>query len=151
MRRFPPEPHNGAENGGGGNRTRVTFPRVSLYDTVLARDGDSCFYCGKRNWRGYHLDHVVAKSRGGRDGVENRVLACAPCNVEKATHPVWLYVLLRELGPVPARLSAFGQRDPHAGDAWLRGDWAVELHDRIHEQLRAVTEPPRLASSEAAE
>lgn len=33
-----------------------------------------------RNW---HIDHVYPKALGGDDGLDNRVLACATCNLSK--------------------------------------------------------------------
>lgn len=30
-----------------------------------------------------HVDHVVSKTRGGRDTMENLVASCGPCNLSK--------------------------------------------------------------------
>jgi hypothetical protein len=49
---------------------------------VLDRDGSMCVYCGSKGGP-FHFDHVLPWSRGGRHTVENLVLACAPCNLEK--------------------------------------------------------------------
>lgn len=35
-------------------------------------------------------DHVIPRSRGGGDGVENRVPLCATCNMLKGNDPDWL-------------------------------------------------------------
>ncbi len=132
-----------AENGGGGNRTRVVFRHDWLEHThlspksmrwwLLQRDGPGCFYCGREIETDlYQRDHVIPKSRGGSDLIGNRVLACAPCNYEKMTHPGWLYVLLRELGrPVPRRLP--GPPMPSFAADWARGDWVRELAARVGE------------------
>jgi 5-methylcytosine-specific restriction endonuclease McrA len=50
--------------------------------------GGICFYCTTNlTWgekpRTWHLDHVVPISRGGSNGPENIVCACAPCNQSK--------------------------------------------------------------------
>lgn len=51
---------------------------------VLARDGYTCQYCGAQpGARGLTVDHVLPRSRGGRDGWENVVAACATCNGRK--------------------------------------------------------------------
>jgi len=43
-----------------------------------------CHYCKKRFFFGeLTKDHVVPKSKGGRDIVENVVPACGPCNQAK--------------------------------------------------------------------
>ncbi len=44
-----------------------------------------CRYCGRRlKLRRLTLDHVVPRSRGGSNALENLVLSCLPCNHEKA-------------------------------------------------------------------
>lgn len=44
-----------------------------------------CSYCGcELNWGTATLDHVVPRSKGGTDSMDNLVLACQPCNVRKA-------------------------------------------------------------------
>ena len=48
-----------------------------------------CFWCREKVGRSYHVDHVVPLSRGGSDGPENLVIACASCNLHKsARHPM---------------------------------------------------------------
>ena len=42
-----------------------------------------CYYCGEKVGRRYHVDHVVPLSRGGSNGPENLVIACASCNLRK--------------------------------------------------------------------
>ena len=44
---------------------------------VLRRDGHRCAYCGKA---AATIDHVVPRSRGGRDAWENLVACCLRCN-----------------------------------------------------------------------
>lgn len=52
---------------------------------VLARDGETCQYCGTRPGRAHlTLDHVVPRSQGGTTSWENVVAACAACNHRKA-------------------------------------------------------------------
>ncbi|MFQ5844241.1 MAG: HNH endonuclease [Planctomycetota bacterium] len=62
------------------NRT-VAFSRRNLY----RRDRLTCQYCGARpGSEELTIDHVVPRSRGGRTGWENCVLACVECNKRKA-------------------------------------------------------------------
>lgn len=49
---------------------------------LLLRDGDGCRYCHK-TFPQYHVDHVIPRSRGGPDKLDNLVLACPPCNMAK--------------------------------------------------------------------
>ena len=51
---------------------------------ILRRQIDKCFYCGRKfRGRGYVLDHFIPRSKGGDDGIENRVAACPPCDGKK--------------------------------------------------------------------
>lgn len=55
---------------------------------VLNRDGFRCAYCGATAYEDgakLHVDHVVPRSKGGRDTVANLITACARCNLEKST------------------------------------------------------------------
>lgn len=56
---------------------RVALSRVNIYK----RDGQACVYCGHKD--NLTLDHVLPRSRGGRDSWDNLVTACQRCNTEK--------------------------------------------------------------------
>ncbi len=56
---------------------RVALSRVNIYK----RDGYACVYCGNKD--NLTLDHVIPRSRGGRDQWDNLVTACQRCNTEK--------------------------------------------------------------------
>ncbi len=61
---------------------RVPYRQIMLTrKNVLRRDGFRCQYCDARD----HLtiDHVLPRSRGGRDVWENLVTACTDCNSRK--------------------------------------------------------------------
>lgn len=47
---------------------------------VFARDGHRCAYCGSH---ADSIDHVVPRSRGGKNVWENVIAACRPCNLRK--------------------------------------------------------------------
>ena len=49
---------------------------------IFLRDQYTCQYCGTRP-HALTLDHVLPKSRGGRNTWENLVTACATCNHRK--------------------------------------------------------------------
>jgi len=49
---------------------------------IRERDSHRCVYCGAAHGP-MHLDHVVAKNRGGQDTADNLVVACASCNSAK--------------------------------------------------------------------
>ena len=52
---------------------------------ILVRDGYRCMYCGakKRDGSELELEHIIPKSKGGKNTWENLVAACAPCNRRK--------------------------------------------------------------------
>ena len=51
---------------------------------ILARDKMVCQYCGiKCSSKTATLDHVMPKSRGGKNSWENIVTSCADCNNKK--------------------------------------------------------------------
>ena len=65
--------------------------RVDVIKFLIERDGDFCYLCTKPFdvehpdgiWGDYTIDHVIPKSRGGRNHVDNYKLAHFPCNQEK--------------------------------------------------------------------
>ncbi|NNE46814.1 MAG: HNH endonuclease [Rhodothermales bacterium] len=64
---------------------KVPYRRIMLTrKNVIRRDGFRCQYCGSRDK--LTIDHVIPKSRGGRDIWENLVAACVPCNNRKGNH-----------------------------------------------------------------
>jgi hypothetical protein len=52
---------------------------------VYGRDSFRCVYCGRTEPNGVRLtiDHIVPPGRGGSEGIENLVTACAICNSRK--------------------------------------------------------------------
>lgn len=71
---------------------KVGLSRVNIYK----RDAYACLYCG--NKENLTLDHVLPRSRGGRDSWENLVTACQKCNTEKGDNtPEEAEMSLRQL------------------------------------------------------
>lgn len=50
---------------------------------IFHRDNYTCQYCGKKGLP-LTLDHILPKSRGGKNTWENIVTACPKCNTLKA-------------------------------------------------------------------
>lgn len=51
---------------------------------LMLRDNHECQYCGRRpGVRALNIDHVVPRSRGGRDCWDNLVVSCRVCNLKK--------------------------------------------------------------------
>jgi 5-methylcytosine-specific restriction endonuclease McrA len=62
---------------------RVPYKEIPLTRrNILERDDHTCQYC---DYKGDNLtlDHVIPRSRGGKDTWENLVAACVRCNVNK--------------------------------------------------------------------
>lgn len=60
----------------------IPFNKIVLSrHNIMKRDGKKCQYCGAS--RNLTIDHVLPKSRGGKDTWENLVTACDGCNVDK--------------------------------------------------------------------
>ena len=61
---------------------RLPYAKIVLSRrNIMKRDRNVCQYCGTKS--DLTLDHVMPKSRGGRDSWENLVTACNTCNVKK--------------------------------------------------------------------
>jgi 5-methylcytosine-specific restriction endonuclease McrA len=60
----------------------LPYSRIALSRrNIMKRDLHTCQYCGIKS--DLTLDHVMPRSRGGRDSWENLVTACNRCNVNK--------------------------------------------------------------------
>lgn len=77
-------------------RTYINVPRRKAHWSrkgVLVRDNYTCIYCGAQpgeiqknqvlNKGDFTIDHILPKSRGGRDTWSNTASACAACNHRK--------------------------------------------------------------------
>ena len=104
------------------NYTRVPKKRPKLCARAIReRDGDRCQYTGRvlRPDEG-SLDHVVPRSRGGKDAWENLVWSAREVNQRKADrlpHEAGLKLLSKPRAPKELPASAF-IRNPHEVDDW---------------------------------
>lgn len=51
---------------------------------LVKTQGGACLYCGSTE--NLTQDHVIPKSRGGKNGLHNKQLLCRNCNREKGDH-----------------------------------------------------------------
>ena len=49
---------------------------------IYKRDNNTCQYCGSKSK--LTIDHVLPRSKGGKDTWENLVVACSSCNTKKS-------------------------------------------------------------------
>ena len=65
----------------------IRVPRARVYlsrKNIHRRDGHTCQYCGEKVVPGTStIDHVMPRSRGGKNTWQNLVCACERCNVKK--------------------------------------------------------------------
>jgi len=80
--------------------------RLKLFETIFARDGERCVYCGAQTHRlgkglsrSPHLatlDHVLPRSKGGPLNAANLVLACQACNNQRGIMDAEEFRLLKQ-------------------------------------------------------
>jgi 5-methylcytosine-specific restriction endonuclease McrA len=93
---------------------------------VFLRDDFTCQYCGLRT-RDLTLDHVIPRSKGGRDSWENLVSACKTCNHRKGQRtPEQAKMHLRTL-PREPRPNPYRAVRRFAPDGKVRDKWQVYL------------------------
>jgi len=62
----------------------IPFRKVSLSrENVFKRDGYRCLYCGDDNRNRLTIDHVIPRSKGGKNNWNNLATCCKPCNLRK--------------------------------------------------------------------
>jgi 5-methylcytosine-specific restriction endonuclease McrA len=58
--------------------------QVVTRKNIYLRDGNTCQYCGRKlSGNELTLDHIIPKSRGGRNSWDNMVSCCQECNRRK--------------------------------------------------------------------
>lgn len=64
------------------NYVRYVYRRLRVNrHKIYKRDGHKCVYCG--NSKQLTIDHLIPKSKGGKNTWENLVTCCFRCNVKK--------------------------------------------------------------------
>lgn len=83
---------------------------------VFARDNHRCGYCGGH---ADSIDHVMPRSRGGRNVWENVIAACKPCNLRKRDRtPEEAGMKLAQPPRAPRELSWIVFAVPRVPDEW---------------------------------
>ncbi len=59
---------------------------------LLEKFGRRCVYCGAEGVR-LHVEHVLARAKGGTDVLSNLAISCRPCNEAKGTRDVREFVM----------------------------------------------------------
>lgn len=58
----------------------VVRPAVEMPEGIFEEDGELYL---EKGYKIGQIDHVIPRSRGGSNKLENLVLCCGPCNVDK--------------------------------------------------------------------
>jgi 5-methylcytosine-specific restriction endonuclease McrA len=97
---------------------------------VWLRAQGRCEYCGTYLLAtsdlylcGSPLDHIVAKSLGGADDLENLALSCRPCNVIKRHHRLW-----DGIGERPAREELIARAKAYIDKLRARNEVNLQRH-----------------------
>ena len=61
-----------------------TLQGYNIRNYLLEKHGRKCFYCGKMV-SGFEVEHMLPKSRGGSNRIDNLTLSCHACNEKKGT------------------------------------------------------------------
>lgn len=79
------------------NREAIEGPSKAskLRAKLLERDGDECWFCGHTMGEDITVEHLVPKSKGGRNMLANYSLAHAACNHRAADMPLIQKIELR--------------------------------------------------------
>jgi 5-methylcytosine-specific restriction endonuclease McrA len=59
------------------------MPNIKTIKAVFDKTDGRCWYCGKLFEDDHTIDHVLPRSRGGKEDIENLVPCCKPCNSAK--------------------------------------------------------------------
>jgi 5-methylcytosine-specific restriction endonuclease McrA len=89
---------------------------------VLARDRDTCQYCGVQPGRAQlTIDHVVPRSQGGLTLWDNVVTACRECNRKKGgrtPEQAYMNLLTKPRQPQYVAFALLGELERH--DVWRK-------------------------------
>ena len=100
---------------------RFSTPRFRK-SVLFNRDAWQCQYCDvKLSWQNVTVDHIVPRSRGGRDTWKNCVTSCKRCNTRKGSRMLHESGMRLKKIPTEPRVTHFWE-DLHNPTAW-HPDW----------------------------
>lgn len=71
--------------------------RRAIVEKLLHRDGPECFFCGKRMKDDISVEHLLSRSKGGSNHLDNLVLAHILCNSEASNRAIVDKIKMREM------------------------------------------------------
>lgn len=79
------------KKGSAGTHTADDVQRIHT------EQGFTCKVCRCDTSTVYHIDHILALSRGGSNGPENLQILCPPCNMSKGAKTMEEFMVYREM------------------------------------------------------
>jgi len=83
-------------------RGRIKPSAILRENKLLVEAPEACAYCGSTE--GLQWEHIIPKSRGGPDTIDNLVRACRRCNLEKGDRDPYEWYRDREMGDAIPRI-----------------------------------------------
>lgn len=103
---------------------------------IMHRDHYTCQYCGKK--ADMTIDHVIPKSRGGKDKWDNVVAACLRCNISKGNRtPKEAEMPLKKRPCRPSHFIHFEVSKQHQVSGQDFQHWRKYMYDFGDEELTA--------------
>lgn len=102
---------------------RKTMSALLRENKLLVASEKACVYCG--SVEPLQWEHVIPRSRGGPDTIDNLVLACRACNLSKATRDPYEW---------------YGKDRRHEIPRVVVGKYLKLMYDR-HEELGILDQP----------
>lgn len=102
---------------------KIPYNRIVLSRrNIIKRDNNRCQYCGSTH--NLTIDHIMPRSRGGKDTWENLVTACNDCNLKKGNRtPDEANMTLKRKPFRPVHITFF-----HTLWAGIQEDWKPYLY-----------------------
>jgi 5-methylcytosine-specific restriction endonuclease McrA len=101
---------------------------------ILLRDNYTCQYCGKKTQ--LTIDHVLPRSRGGRDIWTNVVVACQRCNHNKGHQTVLEASMHLKAQPYKPPSALYLELTRYKN---VPGSWIKYFHQRQHTDTAIAT------------
>lgn len=111
-------------------------PSASEIEELWRYFDSRCVYCGiaiTRESRTGHLDHVIASTSGGSNGIHNFVLSCARCNGDEKREEDWRIFLGRK-----AESEELVAERSKLIEGWLARAPTATLSPEVVQQVQAV-------------
>lgn len=102
-------------------QVHVPYRKVVLSkENIFKRDNHTCAYCGR--FRDLTIDHIIPKSKGGKDSWDNLISSCFGCNSRKGDRTpeqAGMELLFKPYKPNPIRFLCESNKIKEGWDVYL--------------------------------